>query len=262
MRPSTIEVVAAVPAFSRTGVPRVWLALILAGAAACSASPSPSDREPVGQVRMPLVTSTNDHTYRLNNVYIYISGPLFTQLSGGDPSAAALTATLPTGPYTAYLSSWTLQRDDGTGNFVNVRADLVSRQAVDFTIWNGATSTITYQFSTDGVIVTVGSGQLSVVISVDETAPVCTPFGTDCGDGSWCPPTGLTGTQRACVAAGTGALGQACAGPADCVANTACIDAGTGPVCTALCASGDIGTDCASGGTCQSAGTDYGVCTP
>jgi len=218
--------------------------------------------DPVGRISLPLTTTVDDHQYRLNNVYIQIYGPQYAALNSYGSTDPTLNANLQTGDYQAYLYSWTLERDDGSGNFVGVKADLISSSAVSFSIYNGSTTTIGYQFRTDGFIVVVGQGQLRIAIAVDETAPVCTPLGSDCGDGAWCPPTGLTGAALRCYFAGTVALGSPCAGPSDCVANAACIDSGAGPVCTALCLSTDFDTPCASGGTCQRATADYGVCAP
>jgi hypothetical protein len=135
---------------------------------------------------------------------------------------------------------------------------------VSFTVFNGATTTIGYRFSTDGVVVTVGSGELRVNIAVDEVPAVCTPFAAEdgCAAGSWCPPTGLTGSPRACVPAGTTELGVPCLGTTDCVANSACVDGGAGPVCTALCPIDQGGSPCATGGTCQPVAADYGLCAP
>jgi hypothetical protein len=247
----------------------VGMAFVLtAGAAApmgCGSEPGTAGRAAdLGTIALPLVTQTQGHTYRLSNVFISISGPQFAQLfSSTDPNETSLSTTLQTGGYSAFLFfGWTLERDDGTGNFTAVAATLVSNPVVNFTIFNGATSSVSYQFETDGVIVMVGAGQLKVTASVNEIAAVCTPFGTDCPEGSWCPPTALTGSRRACIAAGTTALGQPCAGPADCVGNASCFDLGTGPVCAALCPAGDFDAACASGGTCQPAGPDYGVCRP
>jgi len=231
----------------------------------CGSEPAtPGSSADVGTIALPLVTQTNGHTYRLSNVFISISGPQFAQLfSSADPNETSLSTTLQTGSYSAFLFfGWTLERDDGTGNFSPVAATLASNPGVNFTIFNGATTTVSYQFETDGVIVTVGAGQLKVTTTVDETAAVCTPFGTDCPEGSWCPPTALTGSRRACIAAGSTALGQPCAGPADCVGNASCFDLGTGPVCAPLCPAGEFDAACASGGTCQPAGPDYGVCRP
>jgi len=131
---------------------------------------------------------------------------------------------------------------------------------VGFSISNGTTTTLVYRFETDGVIVIVGAGELRVKVAVDEVAPPCTPFGTDCGEGTWCAPTGLTCAALACIASGTVAIGEPCSAPADCVASSSCIDLGEGPVCTELCPSSHFGEPCESGGTCNGATPDYGVC--
>jgi hypothetical protein len=234
------------------------------GEAPPSSTPDRADRD-VGAINLPLVTETGGHRYRLRDAFISVSGPQFVQLaSSDDPAETTLSATLQTGSYIAILFGWTLERDDGAGNFLPVPATLVSSQVVSFSIFNDATTTIGYRFRTDGVIVTVGSGELRVNIAVDEVAPVCTPFAAadGCAVGSWCPPAGLTGLPLACIAAGPVALALPCLGATDCVAGAACIDGGAGPVCTALCPSSDAGLACATGGTCQPAAADYGVCAP
>jgi len=237
------------------------LALVLSPLAACSSAPPRAEAAATGTLSLPLVASSNGHTYRLSNAYIYISGPQWTQLfSSNDPEEKSLSATLQTGSYIAYLQGWSLERDDGSGNFVRVQAELVSSYAVGFSILNGTTSTVSYQFSTDGVIVTVGSGQLHVAVDVQERPAVCTPFADDCALGTWCPPTGLTGAPRACIATGSIAPGEPCSMPSECAANSSCFDLGTGPKCTELCPLDAVGTECSGGGTCQTAGPDYGVC--
>jgi len=246
------------------------LATMLAAAAAvtpagCGAEvAAPAQPEELGEIALRLTTQANDHTYRLRNVFVAIYGPQYTQLSdGGDPSQTALSATLATGNYTAYLyGGWSLERDDGAGNFLSVMASLASSSAVEFTIFNGATSTVSYQFQTDGVIVTVGSGGLRVTATVSEVGAACTPFGNDCGEGTWCPPTTLTGMARACIATGATPLGSLCASPTECVANASCFELGAGPVCAALCPSTQFDSPCEGGGTCQAMGAEYGVCRP
>jgi hypothetical protein len=214
-----------------------------------------------GAVSLPLVTQANGHTYRLHDAFIQIFGPTFTTLStSDDPNETVLSATLQTGSYFANLYAWTLERDDGSGNFQPIVATLVSSNFVNFSVDNGTTTTVTYVFQTDGVIVTVGSGDLKVRVSVNEVDAVCTPFAGDCPTGTWCPPTGHTGAPRACVAAGAVAVGEPCGGPADCVANASCYDLGDGPVCVALCPADAFETPCTTGGVCQKFGTDYGRC--
>jgi hypothetical protein len=249
-----------------------WQILATTLAAAAAVTPggcgvegaAPPQPEELGEISLPLTTQANDHTYRLRNVFIAISGPQYTQLfDGGDPNQTALSATLTTGNYQAFLyGGWGLERDDGTGNFLPVMASLASSPAIGFTIFNGATSTVSYQFQTDGVIVTVGSGGLRVTATVSEVGAACTPFGTDCGEGAWCPPTTLTGAARACIPAGATPLGSSCATPTECVANASCFDLGAGPVCAALCPSTQFDGPCDAGGTCQAIGAEYGVCRP
>jgi len=218
----------------------------------------------IGAVSLPLVTESGGHRYRLRDTFIGISGPQYLQLaSSDDPAETALSATLQTGSYYAALYSWRLERDDGAGQFLPVQAILMSPSVASFSILNGATTTLRFRFSTDGVIVEVGSGDLRVAVAVDEVPPVCTPFAVDdgCAPGNWCPPSGLTGLPRACISTGTIELGLPCLGAMDCVAGAACIEQSAGPVCTALCPTSDVGSACPSGGTCLTGAVDYGVCT-
>jgi hypothetical protein len=232
--------------------------------AGCGSSTPEAQETTAGTFSLPLTSVANGHTYRLRNATIAIYGDASAYLqSSDDPAETQLSTQLPTGQYSAYLYYyWTLERQKADGSFEPVQATLESPSSVSFSILNGTTTTVAFRFQTDGVWVTVGSGSLDVVVAVDETAPSCEPFSSDCGPGAWCPSSGLTGAARACVAEGSIALGEACAGPFDCVANATCISFGAGPVCTALCPSAEAGAPCSSGGTCQLAGDDYGVCTP
>jgi hypothetical protein len=229
--------------------------------AACSGSPNDTGGvEQLGSLNLPLSVTVGDHTYRFSyfQVYIYSAGVLLT--SSGDPAETVLTTALPTGSHQAALFSWALERDDGLGNFAPVQASLMSSSYVSFEILNGSTTTVSFQFETDGQIITVGSGGLTVVAQIEERAPVCVPLGSDCGEGLWCPPPELTGAVLACRQAGSVELGAACSSPRDCVSNSSCIDAGEGPVCTALCSSVEFESACESGGTCTPVGREYGVC--
>ena len=229
-----------------------------------SKMPENSETVASGTVSLPLTASSNGHTYRLSNAYIYIYGSQYSTalFSNGNPNEQFLSTTLPTGNYSAYLYNWSLERDDGHGTFVPVQASLASSSSVTFSVFNGTTSTVSYQFSTDGVIVVVGSGKLNVAVTVDEHAPVCEPLGDDCSTGTWCPPTGLTGAPRACMSAGVIAIGEECASPSECVANGSCFDLGSGPKCAELCLLEAVGSECSLGGTCEESGRDYGICRP
>jgi hypothetical protein len=212
----------------------------------------------LGELSMPLVTTTNGHTYRLSGSF-YVSGPTTQFFAMGDETE--IHATLRTGAYWSTLYNYTLSRLDENGVYQPVQAQLTSN-AQNFTIFNNTTTTLSWEFGTDGVIIRVGNGNLEVNVDVTETPPVCTVFGTDCPDGSWCAPADLTASALACISAGTAGLGEPCAGPASCVANASCYDFGGGPRCAALCAPELFGLACPSGGTCAQDGQTYGVCTP
>lgn len=224
---------------------------------ACGSGSAPQDERSVtGTLRLPLLTTVGAHTYRLQGG-LYVNGPVFESL---DVNADALSVSLPTGDYSAYLYTWQLTRDDGTGNFRPVAATLTSSANPSFSIYNGATSTVSFEFETDGQLVTIGTGALIVDIDVQETPAICSPLGDDCGDGNWCPPPELTGNPVSCVAAGPLAEGEACGSPLECAANTSCFDFGAGAHCVRLCDRTEFEQPCSSGGLCTAVGADYGVC--
>ena len=230
---------------------------------ACSSDTSGTHQATTtGTLRMPLITQVNGNTYRLiANIDIY--GPTYSYLyTGSDPSETVLTTSLQTGNYTAYLSYWSLEKLDGNNNYQPVTATLTSNYYVSFDIFNQSSTTISFQFETDGVVVPFGAGQLNVKLGVTEVAPACTVFGSDCPSGTWCAPPGLTGATLACIQEGQLALGEACESPMDCAANSTCIDFGSGSICAGICPPSQIGQECASGETCTQSSTDYGVCVP
>jgi len=210
---------------------------------------------------MPLVTTANGHTYRLSGA-LDLYGTRYEYISlNGD--STEIKRVLPAGYYYAYLSYYELERlDESTGEYLPVASTLVSSYYQSFTIYDRTTTTISFQFETDGVVVTVGSGNLTVNIGVTEVEPVCTILGSDCPDGTWCAPPELTGQPLDCVYAGTVVAGEPCNGPQECVGNTSCFDFGDGPACTALCDASAFGNECAGGGTCTRVGTAYGICVP
>lgn len=216
--------------------------------------------EAAGTFSLPLLAHAGAHTYRLQGG-LYVNGPVFTYLDI-NADVDVLTTSLPTGNYYAQLYYWTLTRDDGTGTFLPVSATLVSSSALPFSIFNQATTTVSFEFETDGQLVTVGAGALNLAIAVNETPAVCAPLGSDCPAGTWCAPSELTGASLGCIPEGPLALGMACSSPLDCAANSSCFDFGGGSACTALCASAEFDLPCGSGGTCTPQGVDYGVCVP
>jgi hypothetical protein len=246
-------------------IARVGLAVGLLSSAlfvtACSGAPASEQGEGTsGTLSLPLVATAGAHTFHLQGS-MYVSGPVFAYLDlSGD--SEMISTVLPAGDYSTYLYSWSLTRDDGLGNFAPVNATLISSSSPSLSIFNQTTSTISFQFETDGQLVTVGSGSLHVDLDVNETPGACTPLGSDCPAGTWCAPPELTGAALRCIDEGPMPLGEACSSPSDCVGNSSCFDFGAGTRCVALCSSSDFGQSCVDGGTCTAQGVDYGVCSP
>lgn len=252
-----------------TGTGSSWflgLALLLASVGGCERNGSSNSSETLGTVTLPLTTSTNGHNYRLRNIYLFINGTsanstYFSTTVTDSSSSSSISTSIPSGTYSAQLSNYTLEMDDGSGTFQAVRSQLVQTYQ-NFSIFNGVTTTLTFSFQTDGLIITTGMGTLTTKVMVTETGPACASLGTTCGLGRWCPPPELTSQAPGCLTAGTVQLGKACAGPTDCVANASCFDLGSGPTCTALCPSSQFGAACPTGGTCTAQGKTYGICQP
>ncbi|WP_437670200.1 hypothetical protein [Sorangium sp. So ce131] len=232
---------------------------------ACFSGPDGTeDVESTGRASMSLVTQTNGRVYRLSNAIFAIEGPVFTYLSStDDPDETRLTAALPTGDYLSSLQpGWVLERDDG-GTFVPVQATLASGNPVPFTIFDGTTTQLVYQFQTDGTIITIGDGQLDIAIEVTEVGGgVCTPFGAGCAAGEWCVPGELADGNPLCYGAGEIPVGGSCEDPSlGCVTNALCGDLGTGLICLELCPVSQLGELCANGGRCNEVGyTEFGIC--
>lgn len=225
---------------------------------------APREAEAKGTFSMPLLASAGRHRYRLTGqMEIDTSYPYqypYTYLDLSQDEDVAQTS-LPTGDYSAYLYYWELARDDGTGNFQPVSASQVD-YFQSFSIFNGTTTTVSFNFQVDGQTVNVGVGGLNVDIKIEEVAAGCSPLGEGCSAGAWCVPPELIGSAAGCIAAGPVGHGDPCRSPYDCVANASCFDFGDGAQCTELCSSDQFGEACVTGGTCTAQGVDYGVCAP
>jgi hypothetical protein len=233
--------------------------------AACSAADTGSEEtNTTGRVSMALTAVSGGTTYRLTSASFAIDGPTDTVLtSSADPSVTVLTAELATGNYTSTLQGgWVLERFNGVA-FVPVQATLVSANPANFTIADGEVTNLVYQFNTDGTVVTIGTGFLSVSIEVTETAQGCTAFGDGCAAGEWCAPAAVGGgTQNICLPIGPLAAGAACDGTVPCGLNAVCASLGAAPQCVELCPLALAGNVCpASGNLCNgTVSPDFGAC--
>jgi hypothetical protein len=79
-------------------------------------------------------------SYRFSRFDVLIQ-PQYLWLSpSGDPDETRLQIELPTGSHTAALYAWTLEQDDGNGEYRPVNAELISSYAVAFEVLNGSTT--------------------------------------------------------------------------------------------------------------------------
>jgi hypothetical protein len=248
-----------------------WMTVVMVAAlaglpalAGCSVDAT-EEADATGSVSMALRSVTNGTEYRLSNASFQIDGLVSTTLASSDMAGeTVLSAVLPVGGYTSTLANgWVLQRNDG-GTFVNVQATLVSQNPVAFTISEGSTTSLVYQFDTDGTIISIGSGNLAISIAVNETATpaACTPFGAGCAADEWCVAGALFGVPDQCVETGPLQPGDPCDGTVGCGMNQLCGDIGLGNQCLELCPASSIGQTCPNGGgVCTDIGdTTLGLC--
>jgi hypothetical protein len=219
----------------RMGVGVLLGAFVLATAVAgCSSNADSGAESQTGKVSMQLTGQTNGNSYRLRNARFDVTGPTNITLdSETDLTATTLDATLSTGSYSINLEpGWSLERSDA-GMFDVVDATLTSANPRAFQILGGGTTNVAYQFSTDGTIVTIGTGDLSVSIDVTETGSGGSGGGGGTGSCSLAPQGGCPASQACYLSSDTMATGQ-------------CSPAGAVPVggvCTQV-------ADCAPGGVC------------
>lgn len=147
----------------------------VANVTACGGNDRSIGAAGVGVVRIPLSTTVGAREYRLDAVFTISGeqGPITLATRGNEPS---LSTTLPTGAYEIVLESFTLSRDDGTGAFRPVEATVLEDR-LPFTITSDATTAVAFHFSTDGQVVSPGTGDLDVTFDVTETG--CRPITVD-----------------------------------------------------------------------------------
>jgi len=148
------------------------LAAIVPTFTGCSSATDPVTEGRTGSVNMTLTGQANGTTYRLRNARFAVSGPSSLVLdSETDPTLAVLTATLPTGSYSINLQSgYALEKLDAMGGATTVQSTLISPNPVSFQIIAASATNVVYQFATNGTVVNIGTGTLTVGIGVTETS--------------------------------------------------------------------------------------------
>jgi len=225
-----------------------------------------------GTVRLELQGSTpNGTVYRLRQAVFTVSTtPPTTINSDAFPAnATTLSQALPPGSYTVSLQpNWVLERVNNMGVLVPVTANLTSPNPAMIGIQAGANTTLTFQFTTNGQVVTT-NGTLNIGIGVTEldggTGQVCTPFSNPptCGAPLWCGPPPGGGGQPVCQAGGNVPVNGMCTimGPT-CAANLLCAVNATGVgLCKQACQPG-VANACPNGGVCTSfsGSMQFGTC--
>ncbi|KYF96920.1 hypothetical protein BE20_40480 [Sorangium cellulosum] len=137
----------------------------------------------VGSISLALVgTSATGATYRLSQAWFNLYGPTH-RLVHGDGDRAVLTEVLPVGHYDVYLEpGWILERWTG-GGYQQVEAALTSPNPTPVSIYEGAASTVVFQFRSDGDVISVGQGTLDIAIGVDDTPALSEDTDVACSNG-------------------------------------------------------------------------------
>jgi plastocyanin len=147
---------------------RVWIVASAALAlATCGDSKPSGGGGHLGSVQIALVTTTNGHSYRLRNASFDVNGPTHVTLSSEtDPTATDLTANVAPGSYVVTLANgWQLEREDPSGPVI-VQATLVSpNPTAALTVTAAHTTSVAFQFSTDGVPITLGTIDISIQVT-------------------------------------------------------------------------------------------------
>ena len=257
-----------------------WIFAVLLGcgtlgaAAGCTIQMAPDETQSpeasVGTVSLDLRgTAPNGNVYRLRNATFTISTNPVTTLSsdGANLDAPVITTTLPAGSYTATLANgWILERQTAANVFGQVTAT-VNNATPMFGIVANQTTSLIFQFTTNGQVVTVGNGTLNINIGITETGgtgQACQLFAnpTMCPQGQWCAPAPNNQPGGVCTVPGTAMTGGMCSATVTCVVNNICTGTVMNPnavACRPICQLGSM--TCGAGLTCQGSATmQFGVC--
>lgn len=170
----------------------------LACLSGCSATPSEEEAE-YGVLVAPLgaTSSTSSARYQLRDATFEIIGvtdPGFdTELLSEDfaPDAEVATISLPPGIYTVeLLPGWFMETEVTPGTFAQVAAELVSPASVFVEIEPFESSSVNYDFVSNGDLITMDPGELGITISVGEAVEL---INSTPGDTSATPRTAGTG---------------------------------------------------------------------
>ena len=155
-------------------------------AAGCGMDPPPPASEGgTGTVSLTLTSMSGSTTYALANATFLVEriqppptpGEITgVRLHGSDSAGTHLTATLDVGRYTVtLLDGWQIERAGSPTNLVPVHATLQSANPVTVSIFSGQTTTVTFQFQTNGIPLTFGPGTIDINVGVGTCDPMPPP---------------------------------------------------------------------------------------
>ena len=138
-----------------------------------------ADHDAQGQISLSLTAESQAGVvYRLRNATfeIYNSVDPLNAVdvvsTETDPTANSIAVTVDPGTYgVVLLDGWRVHRVDPGGD-VPVEARLLSSATVVVSVTPGGVAPATFEFQTDGVVITTGPGQIDINVSIEET-PLC-----------------------------------------------------------------------------------------
>jgi hypothetical protein len=244
----------------------------IGAAVGCTIQAAPDETQTpeagVGTVSLDLRgTAPNGNVYRLRNASFAISTnpPITLSSDGANLDAPVISTQLAVGNYTATLANgWILERQTGT-TFGQVNATLVSSASQMFGIVANQTTSLNFQFSTNGQVVNVGNGTLNITVGITETdggtPQACQLFVNppNCPASQWCAPAPNNQPGGVCTQPGTAPVGGMCTATLTCVANAVCTNP-NGGLCRQICQLGNA-MACPNGLQCvASASMTFGLC--
>jgi hypothetical protein len=175
----------------------------LSQAVGCGSTAANQSQSGVGVVRLPLTASVGANNYVLSGTFVITNstGVTTTLSTSASQTAATLMTTLAVGQYTVtLLPGWQLSLVAANGTTTPITASLISPVTQSVTITNQQNTIVTYQFNSNGTVIQLGQGQMTIQIGVTESAGGATSAGG-------APSVGGTAAGGTPATGGTAAIG-------------------------------------------------------
>ncbi len=133
-----------------------------------------------GELRVGLWgDAPNGQIYSLQGAVFEITGADYFSTDDLPDGATVLDVSLPAGPWRlTLLDGWHVMRGDPDGEpLVEVEAELVSPNPVEFVIADNMVTDVTYVFEIDGEVVPMHDGNIDIDVEFEEDDGICQPEG-------------------------------------------------------------------------------------